>query len=87
MELGDPRVLRFTIAEWLPDYALPEEELRVNHANSLTKIREAALRVYTSTKYRKRGEAGEIALHAVCRDFFGLFQFLPASFTNPHPMT
>jgi hypothetical protein len=70
----------FHLAEWLPDYALPEEELRVNHANSLVKINQAAVRVYTSAKYEKRGEAGEIALHAVCRDFFGTIPISPRVF-------
>lgn len=70
----------FHLAEWLPDYALPEDELRVNHANSLAKINQAAIRVYTSAKYEKRGEAGEIALHAVCRDFFGTIPISPRVF-------
>jgi hypothetical protein len=35
------------------------------------KLKQAAMRVYTSEKYKKRGEAGEIALHAICRDYFG----------------
>lgn len=34
------------------------------------KLKKAAVRVYTSEKYKKRGEAGEITLHAVCRDYF-----------------
>jgi len=34
------------------------------------KLKKAAVRVYTSEKYAKRGEAGEIALHAICRDYF-----------------
>jgi hypothetical protein len=77
-ELGKWRCsqLAFHLAEWLPDYALIEEELRVNHANMMLKLNQAAVRVYTSEKYKKRGEAGEIALHAVCRDFF---QTLPIS--------
>ena len=70
----------FHLAEWLPDYALPEEELQVNHANSLLKLHQAAIRVYTSPKYEKRGEAGEIALHAVCRDFFGTIPISPRVF-------
>jgi hypothetical protein len=70
----------FHLAEWLPDYALPEEELRVNHANSLLKLNQAAIRVYTSDKYKSRGEAGEIALHAVCRDFFGTIPISPRVF-------
>lgn len=59
------------LIEWLPEYALPEEELAVTHANMYVKLKKAAVRVYTSEKYAKRGEAGEIALHAICRDYFG----------------
>lgn len=70
----------FHLAEWLPDYALPEEELRVNHGNVLLKLHQAAIRVYTSSKYESRGEAGEIALHAICRDFFGTIPISPRVF-------
>lgn len=59
------------LIEWLPEYALPEDELSVTHANMYVKLKKAAVRVYTSEKYAKRGEAGEIALHAICRDYFG----------------
>ena len=81
-ELGRWRceAFAFHLAEWLPDYALPEEELSVNHANSLAKINQAAIRVYTSKKYEKRAEAGEIALHAICRDFFGTIPISPRVF-------
>lgn len=72
--------LAFHLLEWLPEYALPEEELQVNHANSLVKLRNAAVRVYTSPKYAKRGEPGEIALHAICRDFFGTIPISPRVF-------
>lgn len=58
------------LIEWLPEYALPEDELAVTHANIYVKLKKAAVRVYTSPKYAKRGEAGEIALHAICRDYF-----------------
>ena len=70
----------FHLAEWLPDYALPEEELRVDHGNVLVKLNQAAVRVYTSSKYASRGEAGEIALHAICRDFFGTIPLSPRVF-------
>jgi hypothetical protein len=56
--------------EWLPEYALPEDELSVNHANAFVKLQQAAVRVYTTKKPGKRGEIGELALHAICRDFF-----------------
>lgn len=72
--------LAFHLAEWLPDYALLEEELRVNHANMLLKLNQAAVRVYTSPKYEKRGEAGEIALHAICRDYFETIPISPRVF-------
>jgi hypothetical protein len=70
----------FHLAEWLPDYALREEELSVNHANALLKYNEAAVRVYTSEKYQNRGEVGEIALHAICRDFFDTIPISPRVF-------
>jgi hypothetical protein len=81
-ELGKWRCsqLAFHLAEWLPDYALLEEELRVNHANMLLKLNQAAVRVYTSPKYEKRGEAGEIALHAICRDYFETIPISPRVF-------
>ena len=81
-ELGEWRCSQFAfhLAEWLPDYALLEQELRFNHANSLLKLNQAAVRVYTSAKYEKRGEAGEIALHAVCRDHFGTIPISPRVF-------
>lgn len=57
---------------WIIDYALRSEELRnIDHTNSYIRLREAAVRVYTSEKYEKRGEIGEIAAHAICRTFFG----------------
>lgn len=70
----------FHLAEWLPDYALPEEELRIDHGNILVKLNQAAVRVYTSSKYASRGEAGEIALHAICRDFFKTIPLSPRVF-------
>ncbi|GHD55487.1 hypothetical protein GCM10017083_34480 [Thalassobaculum fulvum] len=71
-ELSAWRCIPFAehLIEWLPEYALPEDELSVTHANMYVKLKQAAYRVYTSVKYAKRGEAGEIALHAICRDYF-----------------
>lgn len=80
--LGDWRCSQFAfhLAEWLPEYALPEDELRMHHGNLLVKLNQAAIRVYTSEKYEKRGEAGEIALHAICRDYFGTIPLSPRVF-------
>lgn len=66
--------------EWIADYALIEEELKVTHANMYVRLKEAAARVYTSANYKARGEVGEIALHAICRDFFGTVPFAPRVF-------
>jgi uncharacterized protein DUF1837 len=68
------------LVEWLPDYALIEDELDTNHGNAFVKLRQAAIRVYTSEKFKKRGEAGEIALHAICRDFFNTIPISPRVF-------
>lgn len=65
------------IMEWIADYALVEEELNVSHANMYVRLQQAAVRIYTSDNYKKRGEVGEIALHAICRDFFGTIPFAP----------
>jgi hypothetical protein len=68
------------LIEWLPDYALTEDELDLHHGNAFDKISQAAVRVYTSEKYQTRGEAGEIALHAICRDFFDTIPISPRVF-------
>jgi hypothetical protein len=68
------------LVEWLPEYALPEDELAVTHANIYVKLKQAAIRVYTSEKYKKRGEAGEISLHAICRHYFDTIPISPRIF-------
>lgn len=68
------------LVEWLPEYALAEPDLTVNHGNMYIKLKQAAIRVYTSEKYKNRGEAGEIALHAICRDFFNTIPICPRVF-------
>jgi hypothetical protein len=66
--------------EWIADYALAEDELSVTHANMYVKMKQAAVRIYTSEKYQTRGELGEIALHAICRDFFETIPIAPRVF-------
>ncbi len=68
------------IMDWLADYALVEDELNVSHTNMYVRLREAAARIYTSDKYQKRGELGEVVLHAICRDFFGTIPIAPRVF-------
>lgn len=68
------------IVDWIADYALKEEELQVNHGNMYVRLRQAAVRIYTSKKYQGRGEIGEILLHAICRDYFGTIPIAPRVF-------
>ena len=68
------------LVEWLPDYALAEDELRFHHGNAYVKLQQAAVRVYTSPDYEHRGEAGEITLHAICREYFATIPIAPRIF-------
>lgn len=53
------------LLEWLPEFALNERELReLDGTNARRILRQAARNLYTSEKYQKRGEVGEILLHA-----------------------
>ncbi len=66
------------LIEWIIDYALKSDELvTLNHTNSYVRLKQAAARVYTSPKYKSRGEVGEIAAHAVCRKYFGTIPIAP----------
>lgn len=68
------------LIEWIADYALHEDELGVHHGNMYVRLREAAIRIYSSVDYAQRGEVGEIALHAISREFFGTIPVAPRVF-------
>lgn len=58
--------------EWLPEFALKHSELAsLTSGNSVQLVREAANRVYHSKKFERRGEFGELFLHAAIRQVFG----------------
>jgi hypothetical protein len=62
----------------LPDFALTyEEKEQLTVDNAAEKFVQAAKSVYTSkgSRFRRRGEAGELLLHAICRE---VFRTLPA---------
>jgi hypothetical protein len=70
--------LAINLMEWIIDYALKSDELRtLNHTNSYVRLRQAASRVYTSEKYKNRGEIGEIIAHAICRAYFATIPVAP----------
>lgn len=57
--------------EWLPDFALKFSELEeFNSGTSRRMLRRAAKTVYTTEKYGRRGEFGELLLHALLREVF-----------------
>lgn len=60
------------LLEWLPEFALNERELAgLRGVNAVRALRNAARTIYTSPKYERRGEVGEILLHAIIRQEFG----------------
>jgi hypothetical protein len=57
--------------EWLPEFALKYSELEdLNSATAMRLLRRAAKTVFTTPKYQKRGEFGELLLHALIREVF-----------------
>lgn len=57
--------------EWLPEFALHYSDLEsMNSATAMRLIKKAAVTVYTTEKYQKRGEFGELLLHALIREVF-----------------
>lgn len=73
-ECGQWRSKEFAehLLEWLPEFALNWSEIRALRShNAVAKLKKAARMVYTSEQYSKRGEFGELLLHAVLRQVFG----------------
>lgn len=64
------------IMEWLPEFALtPSEYMSIRGDNAVAQLRRAAQVIYESKKFRRRGEFGEVFLHAAIRQ---VFKSLPA---------
>lgn len=56
----------------LLDFALTYTEAKnVSSSTAMQSIRDAAVSVYSTEKYRRRGEFGELLLHAALVDFYG----------------
>lgn len=73
-ELGEWRAasLASNLIEWLPEVALSQAERdSLGSHNVIKLVSKAAQIIYTTEKYQKRGEPGEILLHAVLRQEFG----------------
>lgn len=65
------RQLAQHLIEWLPEFALSHSERKsIEDYNAIRLVRKAAHQIYTSEKYKRRGEFGEIILHAILRQEF-----------------
>ena len=59
------------IMEWLPEFALSNlQNEKINATNAIQYIRQAAKNIYSSEKFKSRGEFGEILLHIAMRQGF-----------------
>jgi hypothetical protein len=77
-ELGEWRCKQLVshLIEWLPEFALTYSEREAIRAhNAVALVGRAARTVYTSPKYQRRGELGELLLHVIIRQ---VFQTVPA---------
>lgn len=59
------------IIEWLPEFALKYSEVKdIGSATAVRLLKKAARTVYDTDKYDRRGEFGEVLLHALVREVF-----------------
>jgi hypothetical protein len=57
--------------DYLAEFALEYSELRQFHAGTgRRQLRKAARMLYATDKFKRRGEFGELLLHAVCREIY-----------------
>lgn len=64
------------LIEWLPEFVLTDSERDALRAhNAVAHVAQAARAIYTSAKYQRRGEPGELLLHAIIRQ---VFETIPA---------
>jgi hypothetical protein len=74
------------IIEWLPEFALNDREYSaLNGVNARRALRLAAETIYNSSKYERRGEVGEILLHAIIRQEFGSVPAISKVFFKDSP--
>ena len=57
--------------DWLVEFTTSFSDLeKINHANCRRMVQRAAGIIYSTDKYGKRGEFGELMLHAILRELF-----------------
>lgn len=81
-EVGSWRFKQLTdhLFDWLPDVALrPDERLALVHEPN-KQLARASRRLFDTDDPSKRGEIGEVLLHAICRQEFGTAPFVARLF-------
>lgn len=72
------------ICDVFPEFCFGVQNISQNEMRR--RLREAAIRIYTTDKYKRRGEFGEVILHLLLRDFCGTYplvsKFLYKDSTN-----
>lgn len=59
------------LLEWLPEFCLKySANLDIGSGNMMRRMREVTRALYTTDDYERRGELGELLLHAICRQEF-----------------
>lgn len=62
--------LTFDLIAWATDWILTPQELQgFGQANSVVLLQKALSRIYSSEKFERRGEIGELLLHIILRRF------------------
>lgn len=74
------KILAEHLFDWLPDVALrPKERMALLHEPNKTLAR-SCKRLFDTEDSSKRGEVGEVLLHAACRQEFGTAPFIARLF-------
>lgn len=61
----------YHLIEWLPEFALSvEESSGIQSENCVKRLMKAAYLIYTTEKYQRRGEIGELLLHIALRQVY-----------------
>jgi hypothetical protein len=77
-ELGSWRCKRLAdhIFDWLPDVALRPREREALLYEPYKQLAQSCRRFFDVTNAEKRGEIGEVLIHAICRQEFGTIPFM-----------
>lgn len=74
------------LMQWLPEFALSYSEcVGLDAGTAVRRIGEAAASIYSSDKYKRRGEFGEVLLHAVLRQRYASIPLISKIYFKDSP--